>query len=101
MGTDDLIDQTITTIRASAIAKLRVMAQGQSQETMTPQEVVNILDWVLKEASDSLKDALGNGDLHGQNSWWDGYVSNGFVEVFRGGMPEGELLPRVRKDGPR
>ncbi len=66
---------------------------------MTPQDVINIVDWVLREASDSLKDAL-EGQAE-QNSWWGGYGSEGFVEVFRGGMPEGELLPRVRKDGPR
>ncbi len=66
---------------------------------MTPEEVVNIVDWVLREVSDELKDALDKQTE--QDSWWGGYGSEGFVEVFRGGMPEGELLPRVRKDGPR
>ncbi len=100
----DFIDQAIARIRASAIAELRTMANGHPQKNMTPQEVVNVVDWVLREVSDSLKDALGNAYLNGQteqNSWWDGYGSDEFVEVFRGGMPEGELLPRIRKDGPR
>ncbi len=104
MGTDDLIDQTIERIRASAIAELTTTANGNSQEIMTSEEVIKIVDWVLRDASDSVKEALNSGHLDGQNerdSWWDGYGSEGFVEVFRGGMPEGELLPRVRKDGPR
>ncbi len=104
MGTDDLIDQTIARIRASAIAELRTRANGHPQESMAKEDVIYIVNWVLGEASDALKDAFNSGHLDGQtehDSWWDGYGSEGFVEVFRGGMPEGELLPRVRKDGPR
>ncbi len=104
MESADFIDQTIARIRASAIAELRTMANEQPQKNMTSEEIVLIVNWVLREASDSLKDALGSAYLDGQSeqdSWWDGYGSEGFVEVFRGGMPEGELLPRVRKDGPR
>ncbi len=104
MGTDNLIDQTIERIRAFTIAELRTRANGHPQESMAKEDVIYIVNWVLGEASDALKDALGNGHLDGQtehDSWWGSYDSEGFVEVFRGGMPEGELLPRVRKDGSR
>ncbi len=93
----DIIDQTIAAIRASTIDEIRTMANGNSQETMTPEEVVNIVDWVLREVSDELKGALNSGYLDGQNerdSWWDGYDSEGFKEVFRGGMVGDRLLPR-------
>ncbi len=104
MEPGDLIDQTIATIRASAIAELRVISNGYPQESMTSEEVIAIVNWVLGEATDSLKDTLNNQYPDGQteqDGWWDGYGSDGFVEVFRGGMPEGELLPRVSKEGPR
>jgi hypothetical protein len=99
MEPKDLIDHTIAAIRASTIDEIRTMANGHTQKTMTPEEVVNIVDWVLREVSDELKGALDKQTE--QDSWWGGYGSEGFVEVFRGGMPEGELLPRVPKDGPR
>ncbi len=73
------------------------MAQGQTQENMTSEEVIAVVDWVLRRTSDELKDALGNGYPDGRSerdSWWDGYGSEGFTEVFRGGMPEDGLLPR-------
>ncbi len=104
MGTDHFIDQAIARIRASAIAELRTRANGHPQESMAEEDVIYIVNWVLGEASDALQDALGNGYLDGQtehDSWWGSCGSERFVEVFRGGMPEGELLPRVRKDGPR
>jgi hypothetical protein len=97
MDTGHLVDQTIERIRSSAIAELRTIANGNSQETMTSEEIV---DWVLRRTSDELKEAL-NGYLDGQNeqdSWWDGYDSVEFTEVFRGGMPEDGLLPRYKKD---
>ncbi len=93
----DIIDQTIAAIRASTIDEIRTMTKGNSQETMTPEEVVNIVDWVLREVSDELKGALNSEYLDGQteqDSWWDGYDSEGFTEVFRGGMVEDRLLPR-------
>ncbi len=93
----DFIDHTIAAIRASTIDEIRTMTKGNSQETMTPEEVVTIVDWVLREASDELKDALNSGYLDGQteqDSWWDGYDSEGFTEVFRGGMVGDRLLPR-------
>ncbi len=94
----DFIDQTITRIRASTIDEIRTMANRNSQENMTPEEVVTIVDWVLREVSDSLKDALNSEYLDGQteqDSWWDGYDSEeGFTEVFRGGMVGDRLLPR-------
>ena len=97
MKPEHLVDKTIATIRASTIAGLRTMVQGHPQETMTSEEVINIVDWVLQEVSDALKDALGNGYLDEQpeqDSWWDGYGSEGFVEPFRGGMVGDSLLPR-------
>jgi hypothetical protein len=93
----DIIDQTIAAMQASTIDDIRTMAQRHSQENMTPEEVVNIVDWVLREVSDELKDALNSGYLDGRNerdSWWDGYDSEGFTEVFRGGIVEDRLLPR-------
>ncbi len=97
MEPEDFIDQTITRIRASTIDETMTMAKVNSQETMTPEEVITIVDWVLREVSDALKDALNSGYLDGRNerdSWWDGYDSEGFTEVFRGGMVEDRLLPR-------
>jgi delta 1-pyrroline-5-carboxylate dehydrogenase len=88
----DFIDQTIATIRASTIDEIRTMAKGNSQETMTPEEVITIVDWVLREVSNDLEDALDK--QAEQDSWWDGYDSEGFTEVFRGGMVGDRLLPR-------
>ncbi len=68
----DLIDQTIAAIRASTIDEIRTMANGHSQETMTSEEVITIVGWVLREVSDELKGALNSGYLDGRNeqdSW--------------------------------
>ncbi len=96
METGHIIDQTIATIRASAIEELRATATGQPQETMTSEEVTSIVDWVLREVSDALKDAL-NEYLDEQARWWNGYGTPGH-EYFRGGLTKDYPLPRTRKD---
>lgn len=103
METEHLIEQTIAAIRASAIAELRMMEHGHAQDMMTPEEVINTVDWVLREASDALKDMLGDGYLDGQSeqdSWWGDQYQDEFTEVWRGGMVGDRLLPRTRKDDP-
>ena len=103
MELEHLVDQTIATVRASAIAELRMMMDGHPQVSMTPEEVISVVDWVLREASDALKDALGNGypdEQPQQNRWWEDPYRNGPVEYFRGGITKDYPLPRLRKDGP-
>ena len=98
MQTEHLIEQAIETIRASTIEELR---NGHPDETMTPEEVTSIVDWVLREASDALKDALGSAYLHEQpqqNRWRDELEREGHIEWFRGGITKDYPLPRVRKD---
>ena len=104
MEPEHLVDQTIATVRASAIAELRMMMRGHPQVSVTSEELTNIVDWVLREASDALKDALGNGCLDEQSQqdrWWDVLERDGHIEWFRGGITKDYPLPRVRKDGPR
>ena len=99
----DIIDQTIATVRASTIAELRMMANGRPQGTVTLEEVTDIVDWVLQEASDALKAALDNGGLDEQpqpDRWWDNPYEDGPTEYFRGGITKDYPLPRVRKNGP-
>ncbi len=99
METEHLIEQTIATIRSSTIAELRMMANGRPQETMTSEEVISIVDWVLWEASNALKNTL-NGYLDEQREqyqWWNGYGTPGH-EYFRGGLTKDYPLPRTRKD---
>ncbi len=103
MEPKDLIDHTVSTMRASMSIELGKLAQGQTEGTVTS-EIINIVDRVLQKTSDELKDALNSGYLDGQNerdSWWDSCDPNGFNGVFRGGMPDGQLLPRIRRDGSR
>ena len=100
MESEHLIDQTIAPVRASTIAELRMM-DGHRQETMTSEEVINIVNWVLQEVSDALKNALGNGypdEQPQQNRWWDELEREGHIEWFRGGITKDYPLPRVRKD---
>ncbi len=99
MEPEHLVEQTIATVRASVIAELRTMANGHPQETMTSGQVINIVDWVLQEASDALKDALGSETE--QNRWWADLYQDGHIEYFRGGITKDYPLPRVRKDVPR
>ncbi len=78
-----------------------MMANGHPQEAATLEEVTNIVDWVLREASDALKDALGNVCLDEQpeqNKWWDELERDGHIEWFRGEITKDYPLPRVRKD---
>jgi hypothetical protein len=103
MEPEHVVDQTIAAVRASTIAELRMMMHGHSQGTMTPEELTNIMDWVLQEVSDALKDALGNGypdEQPQQDRWWDVLERDGHIEWFRGGITKDYPLPRVRKDGP-
>ena len=97
MESEDLVDRTIATVRASMIAELRTMANGHPQETMTSGQVMNIVDWALGEASEALKDALGSETE--QNRWWNDPYQDGPTEYFRGGITRDYPLPRVRRDG--
>jgi hypothetical protein len=99
MEPEDLVEQTIAWIRASTMEELRMMAHGQPQETMTSEEIIKIVDWVLWEASDALKSAL-NGYLdeqREQGDWWNGYGTPEH-ELFRGGLTKDYPLPRTPKD---
>jgi hypothetical protein len=68
MGTDDLIDQTIERIRASAIAELTTTANGNSQEIMTSEEIIKIVDWVLRDATNGLVDLKARRTPRGYSS---------------------------------
>ncbi len=95
METEHVVEQTIATIRTSIIEELR---NGYPQEKMTSEEVIDIVEWVLREASDALKDALVSENERAR--WWkDPYF--GHIEYFRGGITKDYPLPRVRRDGPR
>ncbi len=96
METEHLIEQTIETIRrASAIAEL---GNGQPQETLTPEDVAGIVDWVLREVSNALKGALVSEIERAR--WWNDPSRDGHIEWFRGGITEDYPLPRQKKDGP-
>ncbi len=102
MEAEHIVEQTIATIRASAIAELRMIAHGHPQESMTSEEIIKIVDWVLWEASDALKNAL-NGYLdeqREQGDWWNGYGTPEH-EFFRGGLTKDYPLPRTPKDAPQ
>ncbi len=103
MEPEHLVDQTIATVRASAIAELRMMMDGHPRVSVTPEELTNVVDWVLRGASDALKDALGNGypdEQPQQNRWRDELERDGHIEWFRGGITKDYPLPRQKKDGP-
>ena len=104
MEREHLVDRTIATVRASAIAELRMMMDGHPQVSMTSQELTNMVDWVLREASDALKDALDSAYLDeqpGQNRWWDDPYQDEPVEYSHGGITKDYPLPRQKKDGSR
>ncbi len=96
METEHVVEQTIETIRASIIEELR---NGHPHETMTQEELTNVVDWVLREASDALKDALG-GEIE-RARWWNNDPSPGHIEWFRGGLTKDYPLPRYPKDVPQ
>ena len=96
MKTEHPIEQAIATIRASTIEELR---NGHPHETMTSEEVINVVGWVLREASDALKDALGSEIERAR--WWNDLSRDGHIEWFRGGITEDYPLPRQKKDGSR
>ena len=101
MDPKHLVEQTIAAVRTSTIAELRMMMHGHPQVSVTSEELTNIVDWVLREASDALKDALGNGypdEQTQQDRWWDELERDGHIEWFRGGITKDYPLPRVRKD---
>jgi hypothetical protein len=97
MEPEHIVEQTIAMIRVSTIDELRMMALEQSQETMTSSEVIEIVEWVLQEVSDALKNAV-TGYLDQQGDWWNGYGTTG-REFFRGSLTEDYPLPRHQKDG--
>jgi hypothetical protein len=99
MEAEHIVEQTIATIRASAIAELRMIAHGQPQETMTSEEIIKIVDWVLWEASDALKNAL-NGYLdeqREQGDWWNGNGTSEHESSF-GVVLQRLSVPRTPKD---
>jgi len=94
IGSSSTIGTFDTRLSAQA---LRMMALEQSQETMTSSEVIEIVEWVLQEVSDALKNAV-TGYLDQQGDWWNGYGTTG-REFFRGSLTEDYPLPRHQKDG--
>ncbi len=98
MEPEDLVEQTIATVRDSTIKELRMMSYRHPQETMTSEEIIKIVDWVLWEASDALKNAFNGYPDEQQGEWWNGYGTPGH-ESFQGGITPDYPLPRVRKDG--
>ena len=99
MRPEDLVEQTIAAVRASTITELR-MDHRHPQETMTSEEIIKIVDWVLWEASGALKEALNGYPDEQQGDWWNGYGTPGH-ESFQGGITPDYPLPRVRKDSPQ
>ena len=102
MRPGDLVERTMATVRASAIAELRTLVHGQAERTLTSAQAIDIVDWVLGEASDALKDALDDAYPDGQTEqerWWADPYQDGRIEYFRGGITKDYPLPRVKRDG--
>ena len=98
MEPQEVVKETIATIRASKNVQLRMAANEHPEETLTLEETVNVVDQALQETLLALMDALGNEDEDEQSerdSWWDEYLEGHPYDWRKDGSPEEELLPRT------
>ncbi len=98
MKPQEIVGQTIATIRASKNVELRMAANEHPEETTTLEETANVVDQALQATLLALLDALGDegtDERSERDSWWQGYPEGHPYDTRWGKGAKDYPLPRV------
>jgi hypothetical protein len=97
MRPEEIIEQTIATIRATKNIEMRMAANEYPDQTVTLEDVADAVDQALQEVSQALTDALGNSEKDEQSErdrWWYGYPEEHPYDTCWDNTTEDHPLPR-------
>ncbi len=91
----EIIRQTIERVRVAKNVELRMADNEHPQQTVTLEELAEIVDGTLEEARQALMEALDSEEQDEAERWWGKPEPGPYGIFFKGGLPEQGYLPRA------